>query len=437
MAMPEPRRAGGDRQSAENRTSWSSRLRSPALRKIRVLHVIPQVSGHGGAEISLRDNVVAASGSYLEQAIVVLNRTDNEMDPFIQAGVPVRVPSNHLSRVGAVRHVLASIRDFTPDVVHSSLFEADLAARIAATATSTRVVCSLVNTGYSEYALAAQPVSRAKLRMVKSLDGFLARQATTAFHAISEATASHAVEHLRIPRSRIRVVPRGRDADSIGERTPGRRRRVRESEGWVDRSVILNVARQEPQKGHEHLLQAFHQVVEVHPQALLVQVGREGRNTHTIRRLVDELQLTDAVQFLGVRSDIADLLVGADVFGFSSLWEGLGGAVVEAAAAALPIVSFDVPAIREVVGPDHPWLVPIGDASRLGDALCEVVEAGEFATASIGQAQRKRFLEHYELGAVVEEMKSFYRDVVVSSSTRRSAALRRVPVIEGPVQRSD
>jgi glycosyltransferase involved in cell wall biosynthesis len=342
-----------------------------------------------------------------------------------------------MGRADAVRHVVASIRGFAPDVVHSSLFEADLAARLAAAKTGTRVVCSLVNTGYGKQATATEPVARAKVRAAKALDGFLARHATTAFHAISEATASHAVEHLRVPRSRIRVVARGRDSEAIGERTPERRRRVREAEGWGDRLVVLNVARQEPQKGHEHLLRAFRRVVEAHPQALLVQAGRHGRSTLTIRRLIDELQLADAVQFLGVRTDIPDLLMGADVFGFSSLWEGLGGAVVEAAAAELPIVAFDVPAIREVVGPHHPWLVPIGDAGALGDALREVIEADEATTGEVGRAQRERFLERYELSAVVVAMESFYRDVIEGSRGQPVGRLRRVPALTRPLERGE
>jgi hypothetical protein len=47
-----------------------------------------------------------------------------------------------------VRHVTDLIRRYQPDLVHTSLFEADLAGRLAAWRTRTPVMVSLVNTSY-------------------------------------------------------------------------------------------------------------------------------------------------------------------------------------------------------------------------------------------------------------------------------------------------
>jgi glycosyltransferase involved in cell wall biosynthesis len=346
------------------------------------------------------------------------------------------VPDTRLGRLKAIRHVRAAIREFRPDVVHSSLFEADLASRLAATGTGTPVICSLVNTGYSDEAVATEPVSAGKLRLAKALDGLLARHATTAFHAISEATATHAVEHLRVPRSRIRVVPRGRDAALFGERTRQQRGHLREQLGWAERPVVLNVARQEPQKGLELLLRAFSRVIVTHPDALLVQVGREGRSTGAIRELVERLDLGDSVRFFGVRSDIPELLTGADIFGFSSLWEGLGGAVVEAAAASLPIVAFDIPAIREIVGPDHPWLVPVGDVDALGEAMIQVIDSDSETARHFAAEERRRFLDRYELGAAVQGMVELYRDVFDDTRGRTVGVARRIPAAHRPLDQT-
>jgi glycosyltransferase involved in cell wall biosynthesis len=109
------------------------------------------------------------------------------------------------------------------------------------------------------------------------------------------------------------------------------------------------------------------------------------------------------------------------------LWEGLGGAAVEAAAAALPIVAFSLPAVREVVGPEHPWLVGTGDADALGQAIVEVLEAAPEARQRVAMAQRARFFEHYELSVVVHDMAQLYRDVHDATKRDRAGTLHRVP----------
>jgi len=55
------------------------------------------------------------------------------------------------------------------------------------------------------------------------------------------------------------------------------------------------------------------------------------------------------VTFLGKRLDVPSLMKGADVFVLSSLWDGFGLVVVEAAATGVPIVASDVSGLRDVV----------------------------------------------------------------------------------------
>jgi glycosyltransferase involved in cell wall biosynthesis len=82
----------------------------------------------------------------------------------------------------------------------------------------------------------------------------------------------------------------------------------------------------------------------------MVIAGRDGNATNSLQALARELDIVDRVQFLGHRSDVADLMVAADVFVFPSLWEGLGGVLIEALALEVPIVSSDLDATREVLG---------------------------------------------------------------------------------------
>ena len=96
--------------------------------------------------------------------------------------------------------------------------------------------------------------------------------------------------------------------------------------------MVINVGRQEHQKGQVLLVEAFSQVLANHPGALLLIVGRPGAATKAIETAIADAGLGGSVRLLGPRSDVADLLCAADVFAMSSLFEGLGGVVLEAMA---------------------------------------------------------------------------------------------------------
>lgn len=118
------------------------------------------------------------------------------------------------------------------------------------------------------------------------------------------------------------------------------RQRVRHKLGVRDELVIGHIGRFNKQKNHEFLLNIFKSVVEKRPDAILVMVG-EGNLKPQIEKKVSELGLATNVRFLGVRSDIASLMQGMDLFLFPSLFEGLPVVLVEAQAAGLKCVISD------------------------------------------------------------------------------------------------
>jgi glycosyltransferase involved in cell wall biosynthesis len=237
--------------------------------------------------------------------------------------------------------------------------------------------------------------------------------------AASAAVADDAVAALGVPRERIHVVPRGRSRAALGALAAWsieRRAGAREALGLAPtRPVVVNVARQEPQKGQRHLLEAVAAVRRSHPDVVLLMVGREGRSTPELRRTAARLGIEEAVWWLGVRHDVSDVLCAGDVFAFPSLWEGLGGAVLEAMALRVPIVASDIPALREVLaGGRAGELVPAGDVSALAEQIVAALAGGPADTAKVDAAER-RFDETYELAAVAQQMCRLYDHVLASS----------------------
>lgn len=124
-----------------------------------------------------------------------------------------------------------------------------------------------------------------------------------------------------------------------------RREKVRGELGIADELVVGHVGRFNIQKNHTFLIDIFEKVHEMKPDSLLLLVGTDAGNlAREIHEKVHARGLDGAVRFLGVRSDVADLMQAMDVFLFPSLFEGLSVASVEAQAAGLPtIISDGVP----------------------------------------------------------------------------------------------
>jgi glycosyltransferase involved in cell wall biosynthesis len=117
----------------------------------------------------------------------------------------------------------------------------------------------------------------------------------------------------------------------------------------ADCKLIVHVGRMDAPKNHERLISIFRHIAVHNPDARLLLVGRGGNEVEMrARALVSEFRLDQRVLFLGVRADVPRLLKAADLLLFPSLWEGLAGAVLEAAAAGLPVVASDLCALREV-----------------------------------------------------------------------------------------
>lgn len=94
------------------------------------------------------------------------------------------------------------------------------------------------------------------------------------------------------------------------------------------------------QKNHDLLIDIFSLFKKKNPSAKLILVG-DGDLRSAIEKKVESLELTESVLFLGVRSDIPDLLNVFDVFIFPSLYEGLPFALIEAQASGLQCVVSD------------------------------------------------------------------------------------------------
>jgi glycosyltransferase involved in cell wall biosynthesis len=377
---------------------------------LKILHLINGF-GAGGAERSLVELLPAYRAAGIECSVAHLKSWTVGFGEEVNG---LEIPISHLNGKSVLSWTLALRRllhEDRPDLIHTSLFEADLVGRLAAVGTGIPVLTSLVNTSYDPARENDPHINQFGFRVVRAVDGITARLLTTHFHALTQAVKDAYINTLRLRPDRITVVPRGRERARLGYRNDARRLSVRQHlDIDSNRPVLLNVGRQEYQKGQIHLLDAMPHVLKEEPRVLLLVAGRPGVQTSALQERVRDLRLGDTVRFLGHRADVTDLMAAADVFVFPSLFEGLGGSVIEAMALGLPIVASDIPVLREVIGNEAGIFAMAGDGQALGHAITDILRNPAKA-GILGEAGRRRFDDEYDLRSTARQMINMYQQV--------------------------
>jgi glycosyltransferase involved in cell wall biosynthesis len=403
----------GDARSGNSAVHRDPReAETPAERPtdLNVLAVVDSLA-QGGAERSLLD---LASEMQKHGIITTLATLRDERVGFSLEGLGIeRIRIRGATALGRVTNLRSHIQTGQFDLVHTVLFASDITGRLAAWATGTAVLSSIVNTTYDPDRLLDPHISAWKVDLLRRIDGWTARNLTDRLHAVSLEVRDSTTRALGVPDSRVVVIPRGRDPDQFRPVRREARDAVRLRMGLEPQApVFLAVGRHEYQKGHATILDAWPTLLDELPDAVLLLAGRPGHESQRLAHMAESLEITESVRFLGFRRDIPDLLAASDLFVFPSHYEGLGGALLEAMASQVPIVVSDLAVTREVLGEDA-WFFPAGVAPALAVAI---VAAYHRSDDAIPSAARARFMERYTLEAIAARMAALYREIVDTAS---------------------
>jgi glycosyltransferase involved in cell wall biosynthesis len=292
---------------------------------MRVLHVISEM-GSGGAETLVAG--MALAGGAVGWQSAVASGGGHRADALRVHGVPTfTLPLVRRKATGVLRAAAAArsaIQRFGPDVVLAHNVSATLVARLAiAPGRALPVVTVCHGLADTDYRGAAR----------------ILRHTARTVVAVADATAD-SLRNAGLPDPV--VVP---NAVFPGQVTVPRAV-VRATLGLApDVPVALCVARMEPQKRHDVLLDAW---AKLGGDAVLLLAG-DGSLRAGLAQRCAEMGLTDRVRFLGTRADVPDLLAAADVTVLTSDWEGMPIAVLESMAADRPVVATDVSGVRAVL----------------------------------------------------------------------------------------
>jgi glycosyltransferase involved in cell wall biosynthesis/peptidoglycan/xylan/chitin deacetylase (PgdA/CDA1 family) len=366
--------------------------------RTRVLHLIWALD-LGGAERQVVEIVRRTDRRRFEPFVGCLVRKGRWGNELEAEGVPVvdfaKRPGLDLS---LLPRLVRFLRRGRFDVLHTHAFTAASWGRLAALLARTPVVVSHEHSAFSLDSSVRRFVDRA---LVPATDRWI---------AVSEALARDLVAAEALPISRVVLVRNGIPLEE--DTPPADAVEARRSLGIpAFREVVGTVGRLEPRKGLEVFLDAARGLAARRPSLGVLLVG-EGPLQPDLERRIRSLGLEGRVVLTGRRDDIPRVLAALDVFVLSSHTEGLSIALLEAAAAARPIVATAVGGNPEVIEDGRSGrLVPAGDADALERAVGSLLDDPDLARR-LGSAAARVVRARFSSRGMVDDIESLYSDLL-------------------------
>jgi glycosyltransferase involved in cell wall biosynthesis len=299
----------------------------------------------------------------------------------------VRSKTDHRGAM-ELRRVLAAE---APDLVHAqdrraALMVATIArGRVPVVSTYHGVPDDAARLWVGQGPLAARPVSP-RARAMLAVDALVARL-TSITVAPSRAMATFLVRRLRLPASKLRVVPNGVALPP-----------VRPLNGSA--TTFISVGAFAPAKATGVAVDAFARIARGRGGLRLVLVG-DGDERLKCQRQVARYGIDPLVEFTGYRTDVPALLARADSFVLPSVNENCPLALIEAMGAGLACVGSGVGGVPELLGDGNGLLVAPGDPEALAGAMAMLADDEALAPA-LGRAAAATARRHFSVSACAD-----------------------------------
>lgn len=227
--------------------------------------------------------------------------------------------------------------------------------------------------------------------------------------AISENVAL-ALAHSGVHKDRIEVIRSGVDAGAL-DADPDRAAFRQKFDVTAENLLIASIGQLIPRKGHRHLIDVVAKLRPSYPQLRVIVFGR-GSLESELKRRATSLGLDDVFRFAGFREDLDSYLACFDLMVHTAVKEGLGIAMLKAAAAGVPVVAFDnAGATEAVVDGETGLLIAKGDSDALVEAIGGLLDAPDIRR-SFGERGRQRMREEFSPQVMVDKHIALYESLL-------------------------
>lgn len=375
----------------------------------KILHIITTID-RGGGENHLVDLIKGQIAHGFRVQVAYLKGSGYWESALKKTGV--EVIALELSRYGDLKPLLKLwelLKHYHPDIVHAHMPPAELYTRIALKLYRGQPL--FVITKHND-----EPFYRG--RGHKLLGKWVAKRASRII-TISDSVNHYICAELGCSSEKVVTINYGIDPMLYEKVDAESINLLRQTWDLNDETYLVGtVARLVPQKALHILLEGFATYLQIATQSAKLVVVGVGPLEADLKKRAAQLKIQEHVLWTGFREDIPIIMNALDVFALTSIYEGFGRVLLEAMAAAKPVVASCVSAIPEVVEDKATGiLVPPEQPISLANAFKFFED--DRARTLFGTAGRQRVKEHFTLNNMIERTIEVYRECIKNSLKNR------------------
>lgn len=349
----------------------------PAIQPPKILYLIT-LSELGGAQKYVFDLATRARTEGLAVSVAVGGEPEGQLLTLLSRFSISSYYLRHLQRPLNLRldflawlDIYKLIRRQKPDIVHLNSSKAGSLGALAAKMGGVKKII------YTVHGLVLNEPLSWRQRLFYWLSEWLSGLCKTHFICVSLADRQALLKNKICPAKKIFVIHNGLDLEQVTfwPRTEAQAKlSLFINYQLPDNAFIIgSLANFYPVKGLVYLVEAAKEVLTIYPQTKFILIG-SGPEFSSIQKLITAYRLDQNIFLTGLVPAASQYLQSLDLFVLPSLKEGLAYALLEAAAAGLPVVATHVGGNPEVITNDfNGLLVPPADFSALAKALINLI----------------------------------------------------------------
>ncbi|QDU00578.1 2-deoxystreptamine glucosyltransferase [Gimesia chilikensis] len=389
---------------------------------MRVAHIITRMI-IGGAQQNTLYTVEDQYRDYGDEVSLITGPTTGPEGTLIpraeQGGFDLQIIPHLLRSISplndwrAYRELIAALRDYQPDLVHTHSSKAGILGRAAAWHLKLPCVHTIHGAAFH---FGQSPLN---YHAYIAAEKWAARRCDRLISVCDAMTDQYVAAGITTPEL-CDTVYSGMEVEPF--LTPPRPpEEVRRELGIEPEHIVIGkVARLFHLKGHKYLIEAARQVVDAQPQVRFLLVG-DGILRSEFEQRIAELGLTENFIFAGLvpPERVPELIHAMDIVVHTSVWEGLARVLPQGLIAGKPVVSYDVDGAGEVVIPEQTgYLLPAESIDPLAQALTELAADPE-KRVRFGQTGRERFTDQFRHETMTRRLREIYQRVLDDREQKR------------------
>ena len=383
-------------------------------RPTRILRVIARLNIGGPAIQAVCLTAELNSGDYRTMlAVGVVGKNEGDMSYLAEQQGVEPVVIQEMGReihwwddLIALKRLVKIIRNYKPDIVHTHTAKAGTLGRLAAVITKVPIRVHTFH-GHVFDGYFSPRTTRFFIRIERLLAHYTHRIIAISQSQKKDLSARY---HIAFPK-RFSVVPLGLDLDRLLCLSSNGAKGDSAFNLNPDDLVVSIIGRLVPIKNHQLFLSSARLLVQQFGANVRFLVVGDGELRSTLEQQTVQLGLSDHVHFVGWQADVTKVYQASDIVVLTSLNEGTPVSIIEAMAAAKPVVATAVGGVADVVANGNTgFIVPSNDVQALTDKILILLK-NENLRYQFGQRARKQVAFQFSTKRLVRDMDSLYQEL--------------------------